>query len=47
MKMKELNVHNNKLFICKYTNCVYEIIGYEIDSYLSAGTIKLNTKVGA
>jgi len=28
-------------------NIVYEIIGYEIDSYLSAGTIKLNTKVGA
>jgi len=26
---------------------IYEIIGYEIDSYLSAGTIKLNTKVGA
>lgn len=28
-------------------NIVYEIIGYEIDSYLSAGTIRLNTKVGA
>lgn len=28
-------------------NIIYEIIGYEIDSYLSAGTIKLNTKVGA
>lgn len=26
---------------------IYEIIGYEIDSYLSAGTIRLNTKVGA
>ena len=25
----------------------YMIIGYEMDTYLSAGTVKLNTKVGA
>lgn len=28
------------------TNLTYMIIGYEKDTYLSAGTIKLNTKVG-
>ena len=28
-------------------NITYEIIGYEIETYLSAGTVKLKTKVGA
>ena len=27
-------------------NITYKIIGYEINSYMSAGTIELNTKVG-
>ena len=32
--------------LSKNDNITYEIIGYEIESYLSAGTVKLNTKVG-
>ena len=30
----------------KKDNITYMIIGYEIDSYLSAGTISLNTRIG-
>ena len=32
--------------LSKKSNITYMIIGYEKDTYMSAGTIKLNTKVG-
>lgn len=41
--LKNIKLKNN---IPKNGEITYMIIGYEIDSYLSAGTIKLNTRVG-
>lgn len=41
LKSVKLNKQINKT-----DQVIYMIIGYEIDTYLSAGTIKLNTRIG-
>jgi len=41
--LRSINLSKQKQ---KNDKIIYMIIGYEIDTYLSAGTIKLNTRIG-